>query len=100
MQRPWFRWVVGIIAFALPVLAVAIGLRLDHSSLRRNPTYTASVPFMLFGSILLAAIVPAALILSSKQSLLRRLGLTIATLGLLALECAITFYIAMMSQLS
>ncbi len=100
MQRPWFRWVAGIIAFALPVLAVAIGLRLDHSSPRRNPTYTASVPFMLFGSIFLAAIVPAAPILSSKQSLLRRVGLTIATLGLLALECAITFYIAMMSQLS
>jgi hypothetical protein len=73
-------------------------VRLDHSTLGHDPTYAPLVLPVLLSSVGLAAVVPAALIMTSKLSLPRRVGLTVALLCLLVLECGFTFYIAMLSQ--
>lgn len=97
MRNPWVRGGVGMIAFALPALIVVPGLRLDQSSLRHDPTYAKLVPVMLWSSVILAAVVPAVLIMTSALSLPRRIGLTIAVWCLLALECWLAIYIVLLS---
>ena len=88
----------GIVSFTLPVLVAVIGVRLDHSTLRQDSRYAALVLPVLLSSVGLAAVVPAALIMTSKLSWPRRIGLTVAMLCLLALECGVTFYIAALSE--
>jgi hypothetical protein len=75
-----------------------IGVRLDHSSLTHDPTYGALALPELLTCVGLAAVVPGALIMTSKLSWPRRVGLIVIMLWLLALECGITFYIAMLSE--
>jgi uncharacterized membrane protein YidH (DUF202 family) len=96
MRKPWIRALVGIIAFALPALMSVIGMQLDRSSIRHDPMYERLVPIVLCSSVLLAAVVPGVLIMASRLSLRRRIGLTVATLCLLALECVIAGYIVLM----
>jgi len=55
---------------------------------------------VLFGSAGLAAVVPAVLIMTSNLSWPRRIGLTVAMLFLLALDCGFTFYIAALSEVA
>ena len=88
----------GIVAFTLPIPLSVIGVRLDHSSLGHDPTFGALVLPVLFTCVGLAAVVPGALIMTSKLPWVGRIGLTIAMLCLLALECGFTFYIAMLSE--
>lgn len=70
-------------------------MRLDHSSLSHDPTYGALALPVLLTCVGLAAVVPGALIMTSKLS---RVGLIVMMLCLLALVCGITFYIAMLSE--
>jgi hypothetical protein len=95
MRKPWIRGLAGIVAFALPALMCVIGMPLDRSSLGHDPTYKALILPVLCSSLLLAAVVPAALILTSTLSLPRRIGLTAAMWCLLALECGLAFYIVL-----
>jgi hypothetical protein len=97
MRRSAIRTFVGIVAFLLPIPVAVIGVRLDHSS-GHDPTYGALALPVLLTSVGLAAVVPGALIMTSKLSRPKRVGLTVATLCLLALECGFTFYVAMLSQ--
>ena len=91
--------IVGIVAFTLPVLVVAIGMHLDRPPIRPADRYAALIPILLWGSIAVAALVPAAVIITSKLSWPRRIGLTVAVLCLLILECGFAFYIALLSEL-
>jgi hypothetical protein len=100
MRKSVIRAFAGIVTFTLPVLVAVIGVRLDHSALSHNPAYAALVAPVLLSSVGLAAVVPAALIMTSKRSWPWRVGLTLAMLCLLALECAFTSYIAGLSELS
>jgi hypothetical protein len=97
-RRAATKTFAGIVTFTLPVVVAAIGVRLDHSTLQHDTRYVASIPLMLWSSVGLAAVVPAALIMTSKLSWPRRVGLTVAMLCLLALECGFTVYIAMLSE--
>lgn len=96
MQRPPFRAFIGIVAFTLPALVVVIGRRLDRSTLQHDPRYAALIPTVLWSSVVLAALVPAALIMTSPLSWPRRVGLMVATLCLLVLECGLAFYVVLM----
>ena len=99
MRRSAIRALAGIVTFTLPVLVAVVGVRLDHWALSHNPAYAALVPPVLLSSVGLAAVVPAALIITSKRPWPWRVGLTLAMLCLLALEGAFTFYIAGLSEL-
>jgi hypothetical protein len=96
-RRAATKTFAGIVTFTLPVLVTVIGVRLDHSTLSHDPTYEALALPVLLSSVGLAAAVPAALIMTSKLSWPRRIGLTVVMLCLLALECGFTFYIALLS---
>lgn len=94
------RAIVGLVAFTLPVLVVVVGMHLDRSHIEPGDQTTARlIEIVLWGSMVLAALVPSALIMTSTLSWPRRVGLTVATLCLLVLECGLTFYIALMSGL-
>lgn len=99
MRNLWIRLIAGITSFFLPALACIVGMRLDQSSFRHDPIYRALVPVVMLGSVLLAAVVPAAFILRSGWSLSRRIGLTAATWCLLALECGLAAYVVLMEGL-
>jgi hypothetical protein len=99
MRKPWVRRLAGTVAFTLPALVCAIGMRLDRSSFGHNPRYTTLIPVVLCGSLLLAAVVPTILIMTSTLPLPRRIGLTAAMLLLLAIECGLSFYIVLMGGL-
>lgn len=99
MRKAWIRGLAGSVAFASPALVCIIGMHLDRSSFKHSPTYKSLIPVVLGGSLLLAAVVPAVLIMTSALSLPRRVGLTAAMLCLLALECCLAFYIVLMAGL-
>jgi len=99
MRNGWIRRLVGMVAFAFPALVVVVGLHLDQSSLRHDPKYVKAIPVVLWSSVLLAAVVPAALIMNSALSLPRRIGLTAAVWCLLTLECGLAVYIVLMQGL-
>jgi len=53
----------------------------------------------MWSSLLLAAVVPAFLIMTLAMPLSRRIGLTIAVWCLLAVECGLAFYVVLMAGL-
>ena len=99
MRRSAIRAIAGIVAFAQPVLVAVIGVRLDHSTLSHDPTYGALALPVLLSSVGLAVVVPGGLIMTSKLSWPRRIGLTLGMLCLLVLECGLTGYIVLLAEL-
>ena len=57
----------------------------------------ALIPVVLWSSIALATLVPAALILASTLSWPQRIGLMVVMLRLLALESGLAFYLVLMA---
>ena len=90
------RGLIGITAFCLPALVSVAGVSLDRSGLQLDQRYAAWIPKVIWSSVLLAAIMPAACILTSTLSLARRLGLTVAMLCLLAVECGLALAAGLM----
>lgn len=99
MRKRWVKWFAGTVAFALPAMISVIGARLDRSSIAHAPAYKSSIPVVLGITVLLAAVLPGTLIMTSTGSLSRRIGLTAAMLCLLALECGLAGYIVLMEGL-
>ena len=99
MRKPGIRALAGIVAFTLPSFICVIGVRLDRSSIGHHPASEPWIPVGLCSSVLLAAVVPSALIMTSTRSLHRRIGLTATMLCLLALECGLAGYIVLMEGL-
>ena len=90
------RVIVGLVAFTLPILFVVIGMHFDRSQAQPDDQiYERWIQMLLWGSLVLAALVPSALIMTSRLSWPRRIGLTVVVLGLLVLECVVAFYIAL-----
>ena len=58
MRKRSIKAIAGLAAFALPSLVAVVGMCLDRSRLRYNVSYAASIPLMLWSSVILAAVVP------------------------------------------
>ena len=93
------RGLIGITAFCLPALVSVAGVNLDRSGLDLGQRYAAWIPRVIWSSVLLAAVVPAACILTATLSWPRRIGLTAAMLCLLAVECGLAFYVGLMMSM-
>ena len=90
------KWLGGGLAFFLPAVIATIGMHLDRSAYRNDHVYTALVLVAGWSAISLAIVVPAALLMSSRMSLRRRIGLTAVVWCLILLEFYLIF-IAVMS---
>ena len=99
MRNPWIKRFVGFAAFFLPAFVCIVGLQLDRSRFRHDPVYAALVPIVMLSSVLLAALVPATFIMISARSLPNRIGMIVAILCLLALECGVAVYMVLMEGL-
>jgi len=93
------RALIGVTAFCLPAIVTVAGVSLDRSGLHLDQGYAAWIPKVIWSSVLLAAVVPAACILTSTLSLPRRIGLTAAMLCLLAVECGLAFFVGLMMSM-
>jgi len=96
LRSTLIKWLAGVVTFLLPALIAAIGLHLDKSVYRNDPAYTAIIPVAAWSAIILAMVVPAALVLTTRMSLPRRLGLAAVIWCLLAIE----FYMIFIAVLS
>jgi hypothetical protein len=76
MRSPLIKWLVGNLAFLLPAIMAVVGEYLDRSRFSHDPVYTSLIPFVFWGSVLLAAIIPAALVMTTRMPLSRRIGAT------------------------
>ena len=99
MRNPWRKRIVGIVAFALPALMSVVGMRLDRLSFGHDPAYARLIPPVMWASLLVAVIVPAAFVMTSSLSLRKRVALTASILCLLAIECVLVVYIGLLSAL-
>ena len=96
MRSTGLRWLVGSLAFLLPALVAFVGQHLDRSQYRHDPVYGSLIPIVCWGAIILAVVVPTALVLTARGSLPRRIGFVAAIGGLLLVE----FYLIFISVLS
>ena len=90
------RRLIGVTAFCLPALVTVAGVSLDRFRLPLDQRYATWIPKVIIGSVLVAAIVPAACILTSSLPLARRIGFTAAMLCLLACECGFALFLGAM----
>ena len=86
MHSNIMKWLVGSLAFFLPAAIAAIGKRLDRSDFRHDATYSALIPVVCWSSILLAIAIPTVLVMRTRMSLRRRMGVTGVIWCLLLLE--------------
>jgi hypothetical protein len=68
-----------------------IGMRLDQSPIRHDSMYGALIPVVSCGAVILAGVVPSALALTAKTSLLRRVILMVVIWGLLLVQIYLIF---------
>jgi len=80
------KWLVGSLAFFLPAAVAAVGTRLDKSRFRHDATYAALIPLVCLGTIFVALSIPTVMVLRSRMSLVRRMGLAGLIWCLLLLE--------------
>jgi hypothetical protein len=86
MHSNIMKWLVGSLAFLLPAAMAVIGKRLDRSDFRHDATYSALIPVAYWSSILLAIAIPTILVMRTRMSLRRRMGVTGVIWCLLLLE--------------
>jgi len=86
------KWLIGCAAFAAPVLIAALGRRLDHSAYRHAAIYKSLVPVFAVGSLAVAVLVPAMLLLTSVLPVWRRVGYLIGVWSLLCIELYWLFF--------
>jgi hypothetical protein len=91
---PWsnVKWSVGSLILLLPLI---VGFIADH--LERLPEINSDessrIALLVFGaSVVLAAVIPAAFIMTAPTTALRRLGFTAAVWGLVFLEVTVVFW--------
>ena len=92
MRTLMAKWVFASAAFALPLLVAVIGRKLDHSAFRQDATYKSLLPFIVFGSLALAVLVPAVILLSSRLPKWQRASYLVGVWCLLCLELYYTFF--------
>ena len=86
------RWLWGSVTFLLPAMAAICGELLDGSRFGHDPHYTALIPYVFWGAVLLAALIPAMLIMGTRMALLHRIGAT----GLLWCGLLLQFYLILL----
>jgi hypothetical protein len=75
------RWVIGFVALILPAVVAFAGIRLDHSAIGRDRIYAALALPTIVVSLILAAMVPAGLILTIRRSWGQRIAIVLAVWG-------------------
>jgi len=97
MRSNLIKWLCGIFAFLLPVAVAMMGKRLDHSAYRHDATYKALIPAVVCGALLLATLVPAILLMTSRMRLPYRMGFTVAVWALLVLQLYWVFFVVVVN---
>jgi len=87
------KWIFGCTAFASPSIVAGIGQALDRSAFQHHPSYKTLIPVFVWGSLALAAVVPAILLLGMSGSIWRRVSYLIAVWCLLIFELYWTFLV-------
>ena len=87
-----FKWLAGVCAFMAPAALAALARHLDRSAFRHHPTYTALIPIAALGSLVLAAFLPAALIIRTRVTLPGRLGMLLGLWCLLVVQLYVVFW--------
>jgi len=95
MRSTHIKWLAGLVTFFLPAMFTVIGLHLDKSVYRHDPAYIALIPVAGWSAIVLAVVVPTALVLTTRISLPHRLGFMVLVWGLLLIEFYVIFIFAM-----
>ena len=80
------RWSIGSVAFILPALVGIIGDFISRIPSLNSDQTSRMVSLVFLGSVVLAAIVPAAYTLSAPIAVYRRLSLTLLLWCLLLVE--------------
>jgi hypothetical protein len=88
--------VVGVGAFFLPAMVAAVGEVLDHFHVSYDPVYASFISYVFWGTFLLAAIVPAVLVMKARMPLMRRVSLV----GVIWCGVLIEFYLIVLLVLS
>jgi hypothetical protein len=96
MGNSLIKRVVGGGAFLLPAMMAAVGEQLDHSRFRYDPLYTSLIPYVFWGAVILAAVVPAALVMTARMPLTRRIGMV----GVILCGLLLEFYLIIVLVLS
>ena len=78
MRSSIIKWLLGSLAFLVPAMIAVIGMYLDKSPIRHDSLYKSLVPIVSWGAIILAAIVPTALVVTARMSLPRRASFVVA----------------------
>ena len=92
MRRLMVKWIVGCVALFLPLIIALIGRELDRSAYRHDATYRALIPAFVYGSLALAALVPAILLMKSRAPTWRRVCCVVVAWCLLLVELYWTFF--------
>jgi len=92
MRSNVLKWLVGTLAFLLPAAIAVIGMRLDRSAFRHDPTYVALVPVVCVGSMLMAIAVPTVLIMRTRMLMVYRIVLSGGYWCLLVIESYWLFF--------
>ena len=71
------RCVAGVLAMLLPAGVAFLARHLDRSKLRNAAIYKAMIPVMVCGSLLLAVVIPAVLVMSARMPLIYRVVITL-----------------------
>lgn len=96
MCNSLIKRVVGVGAFFLPAMVAAVGEVLDHFHVSYDPVYTSLISYVFWGAFLLAAIVPAVLVMKARMPVTRRISMV----GVIWCGLLIEFYLIVLLALS
>ncbi len=95
MRSTNIRWLVGSVLFCLPAIIAVIGECYDSSLVYPDSPITPLLPVLFWISIFLAAVIPAALVMTTPKALSRRIVFTVVILCGLFLEFYLIAYSAL-----
>jgi len=97
-QSALLRCLAASVAFLLPTGVALLGRYVDRSTFRADATYKALIPWLVFGSLVLAVTVPAVLVMSARMHLAYRVLITIGVWLLLAVELYWLFFVVVVAR--
>jgi hypothetical protein len=92
------RCLAGVLALLLPAGVAFLARYLDRSKFRSDATYKALFPVVVCGSLLLAVLIPAVLVMTARIPLIYRVVITLAAWLLLAVELYWLFFTVVVAR--
>jgi hypothetical protein len=92
------RCLAGAVALLLPAGIAFLASYLDRSKFRNDATYKALIPVVSCGSLVLAVVIPAVLVMSARMPLIYRVVITLAVWLLLAVELYWLFFAVVVAR--